>query len=72
METWFWLNIPLVLLFFCCWAGIPLWFVLTRWKAEIHAKHAEIAAKTSPGGGLRAADFGSRARGRQPGLCRSC
>lgn len=49
METWFWLNIPLVLLFFCCWAGIPLWFVLTRWKAEINAKHAEIAAKTSPG-----------------------
>jgi hypothetical protein len=24
METWFWLNIPLALLFFCCWAGIPL------------------------------------------------
>jgi hypothetical protein len=48
MGTWFWLNIPLVLLFFCCWAGIPLWLTLTRWNAEISAKHAAIAAKASP------------------------
>jgi hypothetical protein len=48
MGTWFWLNIPLALLFFCCWAGIPLWFTLTRWNAELNAKHAEIAAKAGP------------------------
>ena len=48
METWFWLNIPLALLFCSCWAGIPLWLTLTRWKAEISEKHAAIAAKASP------------------------
>ncbi len=41
---WFWLNVPLALLIFGCWAGIPLWLTLTRWHAEITAKHAEIAA----------------------------
>jgi hypothetical protein len=46
MGTWFWLNIPLALLFFCCWTGIPLWLTLTRWNTELNAKHAEIAAKT--------------------------
>jgi hypothetical protein len=45
MGTWFWLNIPFMLLFFCCWSGIPLWLLLTRWNAEITAKHAAIAAK---------------------------
>jgi hypothetical protein len=45
MATWFWLNIPLMLLFVCCWAGIPLWLTRTRWNAELSAKHAEIAAK---------------------------
>jgi hypothetical protein len=48
MGTWFWLNIPLALLFVCCWAGIPLWFTLTRWRAGPSAKHAKIAAKTRP------------------------
>jgi hypothetical protein len=48
MGTWFWLNIPLAVLFVCCWAGIPLWLTLTRWNAEISAKHAAIAAKASP------------------------
>ena len=43
--SWFWLNIPLMLLFVCCWAGIPLWHTLTRWDAELKAKHAEIAAR---------------------------
>ena len=46
VVTWFWLNIPLALLFFCCWAGIPLWYVCKRWNAEVKAKHAEIAANT--------------------------
>lgn len=44
MGTWFWLNIPLMLVFFGCWAGIPLWRTLTRWKVELDAKHAELAA----------------------------
>jgi hypothetical protein len=48
MGTWFWLNIPLALLFFCCWAGIPLWLTLTRWNTELSAKHAEIAAEAVP------------------------
>ncbi len=26
--SWFWMNIPLALLFFGAWAGIPLWMVL--------------------------------------------
>lgn len=46
MGTWFWLNIPLALFFVCCWTGIPLWLTLTRWDAELNAKHAEIAAKS--------------------------
>jgi len=48
MGTWLWLNIPLALLFFCCWAGIPLWLTLTRWNTELSAKQAEIAANTGP------------------------
>ena len=42
--NWFWLDIPLMVLFICCWAGIPLWHTLTRWDAELKAKHAGIAA----------------------------
>jgi hypothetical protein len=45
--AWFWLNIPLMLLFFCCWAGIPAWHALTRWDAELKAKHAELAARAT-------------------------
>jgi len=48
MEMWFWLNIPLALLFFGCWAGIPLWHTLHRWRDEVAAKHAELAAKAVP------------------------
>ena len=49
-SSWgrFWLNILLALLFVCCWAGIPLWLTLTRWRAELGATHAEIAAETGP------------------------
>jgi hypothetical protein len=47
MGSWFWLNVPLALLFFCAWTGIPLWLVLTRWRREIDAKHAEIAAQAA-------------------------
>jgi hypothetical protein len=48
MGTWFWQNIPLMLVFFSCTAGIPLWLTLTRWRAEVEARHAEIAANASP------------------------
>lgn len=48
MGTWVWANIPLALLFFCCWAGIPLWHTFTRWNTELNAKHAEIAALAGP------------------------
>ena len=48
MGTWFWLNIPLILLFFGCWAGIPLWHTLHRWNDEINAKHEELAARAVP------------------------
>ncbi len=44
MMSWFWLCIPLMVVFFCCWAGIPLRHTLTRWDAELKAKHAEVAA----------------------------
>jgi hypothetical protein len=35
MGSWFWLNIPLAALIFCCWCGIPLWLTLTRWHKEL-------------------------------------
>ena len=44
MMSWFWLNIPLMVVFFGCWAGIPLWHTLARWDAELKAKHAAVAA----------------------------
>ena len=37
MMNWFGLNIPLMVVLVCCWAGIPLWHVLTRWGAEFEA-----------------------------------
>ena len=47
MGTWFWLNIPLAPLFVCCWAGIPMWLLLTRWHPEVKAEHAEVKASIS-------------------------
>jgi hypothetical protein len=52
MGSWFWLNIPLALLFFGLWTGIPLWLTLTRWNAEINAKHAAIAAQATSAPGF--------------------
>ncbi len=45
VGTWVWLNIPLALVFVCCWAGIPMWLLLNRWYAEVEAKHAEVRAQ---------------------------
>ena len=42
--SWFWMNVPLMLVFFGLWVGIPLWLVLTRWDKEVKARHAEVAA----------------------------
>jgi len=44
---WFWLNVPLMLLFLGCWAGIPAWHTLASWDAELKAKHKEIAARAA-------------------------
>jgi hypothetical protein len=44
---WFWLNVPLMLLFLGCWAGIPAWHTRTRWAAEVKATHEEIAARAA-------------------------
>ncbi|MFY9866043.1 MAG: hypothetical protein WB688_09320 [Trebonia sp.] len=48
MGTLIWTNILLMLLFFGCWAGIPLWHTLRGWNDEVNAKHAELAAKAVP------------------------
>jgi hypothetical protein len=45
MGIWIWPNVLAMLLFFGCWAGIPLWHTLHGWKDEIDAKHAALAAK---------------------------
>jgi len=48
MGTLIWANVLPMLLFFGCWAGIPLWHTLRRWNDETNAKHAELAAKAIP------------------------
>jgi hypothetical protein len=45
---WFWLNVPLMLVFFGLWAGVPLWHTLHRWDAELKAKHAELGIGVTP------------------------
>ena len=72
MISWLWLNIPLMVLFVCCWAGIRLWHVLTRCDAELKVKHARGRRASGRCAGPGAAGSGSRALGRQPGLRGSC
>ena len=48
MGVWFWLNVPLMLLFLGCWAAIPMWHTLQRWDAELKEKHAGLAARAVP------------------------
>jgi len=48
MGTLIWANVLPMLLFFGCWAGIPLWHTLRHWNDEVNAKHAELAAKARP------------------------
>ena len=84
MMNWFGLNIPLMVVLVCCWAGIPLWHLLTRRGAEFKAKHAEVAARAvavpvlvqpapapaaaSGAGGLAGAGVAERAGQGKPGF----
>ena len=69
MAMWFWLNIPLALLFICCWAGIPLWLTSTRWNAELKATNAALPARTATERPARRRfRLQEPARGQQPGL----
>jgi hypothetical protein len=45
---WFWLNVPLMVVFLGLWAGVPLWHTLRRWNAELNAKHAELGVGVIP------------------------
>jgi hypothetical protein len=45
---WFWLNVPLMVVVFGLWAGVPLWHTLRRWNAELNAKHAELGLGVAP------------------------
>ena len=76
MGTWFWLNIPLALLFVCCWAGIPLWLTLTRWNAGARRKarrsRGRSRGRSGPCGRRGAVGADGRAGDRQPGVCRTC
>jgi hypothetical protein len=45
---WFWLNVPLMLVFFGLWAGVPLWHTLHSWDAELKAKQAALGIGVIP------------------------
>ena len=44
MPSWFWLNVPLMAVFFLATAGIPLWLVLKRPDRAPGEQQAELAA----------------------------
>ncbi|HEY7278656.1 MAG TPA: hypothetical protein VH594_21995 [Trebonia sp.] len=52
MSTALWMNIPLMLLAFTLWVGVPLWLVLHRpdWrgKQETRSVPAYLARRTAP------------------------
>ena len=45
MASWFWLNIPLMAVFFLATAGIPLWLVLKRPDRAPAVQQPSAAAK---------------------------
>jgi hypothetical protein len=60
--SWFWLDVPLAVLFFAAWSGIPLWMVLRhpdrrdepaiRVPAEaVQAAPADLRFERVPDGG---------------------
>jgi hypothetical protein len=66
MASWFWLNVPLMAVFFLATAGIPLWLVLRRpdrtsgdrkasaaLKEQAAAEQSAQSQKVRPGRGLQ-------------------
>jgi len=45
MASWFWLNVPLMAVFFLATAGIPLWLVLKRPDRAPREQQASAAVK---------------------------
>jgi hypothetical protein len=45
MASWFWLNVPLMAVFFLATVGIPLWLVLKRPDRAPREQQASAAAK---------------------------
>jgi len=62
--SWFWLNVPLEVLFFGAWAGIPLWMVLRHrdWSDEPAAGHCTRVPSPEP------VDVGEWAEYLEPGM----
>jgi hypothetical protein len=50
MASWFWLNVPLMAVFFLATAGIPVWLVLRRpdWSGGENQASAAAEAGTNP------------------------
>ena len=48
MSTVLWMNVPLMVLAFALWAGVPLWLVLRR--HDWHGKHeaSDVPAYLTP------------------------
>ncbi len=53
--SWFWLNIPLALVFFGAWCGIPLYMVLKHPSWSHHPADSiavEVEVETPTAGGM--------------------
>jgi hypothetical protein len=48
MPLWFWLNVPLMIVFYAAMAGIPLWLVLTRWNRTDRTAARQPQARPQP------------------------
>ena len=51
MGTLIWTNILLMLLFFGCWAGIPLWHTLRGWNDEVDDETRRAGGESGPRAG---------------------
>jgi hypothetical protein len=43
--SWFWLNVPLMAVFFLAWSGIPLWLVLRHPDTAPVSSAEDLTAK---------------------------